>query len=167
MVLILEHVISANVRLQHFPFSGKTSPPKTTEQSILGLCSNQQLSFFTLLDRTYFLHYNNTKIIKFGWKLFILWVISYRLSFLGFAINLSSCLETLEIGQIPKMTVHDKCLIKWTVFQPNSMILMLNIKMVFITWSIHTKSNKINCPIRAKPWKSTVSTVPLFLGHTV
>ena len=38
--------------------------------------------FFTLLDRTSFLHYNNTKIIKFGWKLFILWVISYRLSFL-------------------------------------------------------------------------------------
>ena len=28
-----------------------------------------------------FPHYNNTKIIKFGWKLFILWVISYGLSF--------------------------------------------------------------------------------------
>ena len=154
---------------------------KKTEQSIfLGLCSDQQLSFFTLLDRTSFPHYNNTKIIKFGWKLFllwvisyglsfsgfainfplvggppkngtvnflglcsdeqlffspcwiehffliimtprssnlvrklfILWVISYRLSFLGFAINLSSCLETLDIGQITKMTVHKKCLIK-------------------------------------------------------
>ena len=117
MVLILEHVISANVRLQHFPFSGKTSPPKNNGTiNFLGLCSNQQLSFFTLLDRTYFLHYNNTKIIKFGWKLFILWVIFYRLSFLGFAINLPSCLETLEIGQIPKMTVHNKCLIKWKVF---------------------------------------------------
>ena len=33
-----------------------------------GLCSNQQLSFFTLLDRASFphYHYNNTKIIKFG-----------------------------------------------------------------------------------------------------
>ena len=31
-----------------------------------GLCSNQQLSLFTLLDRASFLHYNNTKMIKFG-----------------------------------------------------------------------------------------------------
>ena len=36
----------------------------------LGRCSDQQLSSFTLLDRTSFPHYNNTKIIKFGWKLF-------------------------------------------------------------------------------------------------
>ena len=50
-----------------------------------GLCSNQQLSFFTLLDRASFPHYNNTKITKFGWELFILWVISYGLSFSGFA----------------------------------------------------------------------------------
>ena len=78
----------------------------------LGLCSDQQLSFFTCLDRASFPHYNNTKIIKFGWKLFILWVISYGLSFSGWAINLSSCLETQEIGQIPKMTVHKKLLIK-------------------------------------------------------
>ena len=65
-------------------------PPKKTEQSIfLGLCSDQQLSFYTLLDRASFLHYNNTKIIKFGWELFILWVISYGLSFSVFAISLS------------------------------------------------------------------------------
>ena len=38
----------------------------------LGLCSDQQLSFFTLLDRTSFPHYNNTKIIKFGWELFFM-----------------------------------------------------------------------------------------------
>ena len=31
-----------------------------------GLCSDQQLSFFTLLDRASFPHYNNTKLIKFG-----------------------------------------------------------------------------------------------------
>ena len=30
--------------------------------------------------RPSFPHYNNTKIIKFGWELFILWVISYGLS---------------------------------------------------------------------------------------
>ena len=48
-------------------------------------CSDQQLSFFTLLHRASFPHYNNTKITKFGWELFILWVISYGLSFSGFA----------------------------------------------------------------------------------
>ena len=50
-----------------------------------GLCSDQQLSFLTLLDRASFPHYNNTKIIKFGWELFTLWVICYGLSFSGFA----------------------------------------------------------------------------------
>ena len=80
--------------------------PHQTEQSVfLGLWSNQQLLFFTFLDRASLPHYNNTKIIKFGWKLFILWVISYGLSFWSFAINFSWCLETLEIGQIPKMRV--------------------------------------------------------------
>ena len=34
--------------------------------------------------------------MKFGWKLLISWVISSGLSFSGFAINLSSCLETQE-----------------------------------------------------------------------
>ena len=41
------------------------------------------------MDKASLPHYNNTKIIKFGWELFILWVISYELSFLGFAIDLS------------------------------------------------------------------------------
>ena len=41
--------------------------------------------FFTLLNRASFPHYNNTKIIKFGWELFISWVISDGLSFSGFA----------------------------------------------------------------------------------
>ena len=174
--------MSANVGLQNFPFSGKTSPKKTRNNQIfLGLCSDQQLSFspcwiehlffimitprsffffffFFLFFLLFFLslqssvnivichvtfvpyHYilpvkivlcfdfliknKNTKK-KFGWKLFILWVISYRLSFLGFAINLSSCLETLEIGQITKMTVHKKMSHKIKCSQPNLMILML------------------------------------------
>ena len=55
----------------------------------LGLCSDQQLSFFNLLDRASFPHYDNTKMIKFGWELFILWGITYGLSFSGFAIDLS------------------------------------------------------------------------------
>ena len=50
-----------------------------------GLCSDQQLSVFTLLDRTSFPHYNNTKIIKFGLELFILMAIAYGLAFPGFA----------------------------------------------------------------------------------
>ena len=42
----------------------KTGTVDTVDFS--GLYSNQQLSLFTLLDRTSFPHYNNTKIIKFG-----------------------------------------------------------------------------------------------------
>ena len=64
--------------------------PKNGTVDLLGLCSDQQLSFCTVLDRASFPHYDNTKIIKFGWELFILWVIwliSYGLSFSGFAIN--------------------------------------------------------------------------------
>ena len=41
--------------------------------------------FLTLLDRASSCHYINTKIIKFGWELFILWAISYGLSSSGFA----------------------------------------------------------------------------------
>ena len=64
-------------------------PKNNGTVDFLPLCSDQQLSFFTLLDGTSFPHYNNTKNIKFSWKLFILWVISYGLSFSGFAINFS------------------------------------------------------------------------------
>ena len=39
---------------------------KERNSRFLGLCSDQQLSFFTLLDRKSFPHYNNTKIMKFG-----------------------------------------------------------------------------------------------------
>ena len=54
-------------------------------QSIFRTLLWSTVNFFTLLDRASFPHYNNTKIIKFGWELFILWVISYGLSFSGFA----------------------------------------------------------------------------------
>ena len=60
--------------------------PQKTEQSIFqDFALINSYLFFTLLDRASFPHYNNTKIIKFGWELFILWVISYGLSFSGFA----------------------------------------------------------------------------------
>ena len=86
-------------------------PKKHGTVDLLGLCSDQQLSFFTLLDRTSFPHYNNTKIIKFGWKLFILWVISYGLSFSGFAINFSL------VGGPPKKRNSQffRTLLWWTV----------------------------------------------------
>ena len=112
--LFIWWVISYGLSFSGFAinFSLVGGPPKNGTVNCLGLCSDEQFFFFTLLDRASFPHYNDTKIIWFGWKLFILGVISYRLLFLGFAINLSSCLETLEIRQITKMTVHKKCLIK-------------------------------------------------------
>ena len=86
--------------------------PQTMELSIfLGLCSNQQLSSFTCLDRASFPHYINTKIIKFGWKLFISWVIS-DCHFRDVLLICHRASKLREIGQIPKMTVHKKLLIK-------------------------------------------------------
>ena len=91
-----------------------------------GLCSDQQLSFFTLMDRTSFPHYNNTKIIKFGWEVFILWVLSYGLSFSGFArfpefrgtINDKSMAN--HKNDSPSVITH-----KIKSSQPNLMILVL------------------------------------------
>ena len=60
---------------QHFFTIYRVAPPPPKKKKkkkkpgivdFLGLCSDQQLSFFTLLDRPSFPHYNNTKIIKFG-----------------------------------------------------------------------------------------------------
>ena len=57
-----------NIKLQklhiYIRWPNKNGTVETVDFS--GLCSDQQLSFFTLLDRTSFPHYNNTKIIKFG-----------------------------------------------------------------------------------------------------
>ena len=65
-------------------------PKKTgTVDFFRTLLPNQQLFFSPCFIETSFPHDNNTKIIKFGWKLFILWVMSYGLSFSGFAINFS------------------------------------------------------------------------------
>ena len=60
-------------------------PPKNGTVDFSGLCSDQQFFFPPCWIEHLFLIYNNTKIIKFGWELFILWVISYGLSFSGFA----------------------------------------------------------------------------------
>ena len=48
-------------------------PQKNGTVDFLELCSDKQLYFFILLIKASFPHYNNTKIIKFGWEL-ILWV---------------------------------------------------------------------------------------------
>ena len=49
-----------------FLFLNTGWPKKNGTVDFLGLFYDQKLSFFTLLDRTSFLHYNNTKTIKFG-----------------------------------------------------------------------------------------------------
>ena len=78
-----------------------------------GLCSDQQLSSFTLLDRASSPHYiTNTKIIKFGWELFILWVISYGLSFSGFVITRAFH------GTVDTVDFQDFALINSYLFSP-------------------------------------------------
>ena len=65
-----------------YSYTGCPPPKKKKKKkpgSVDGLCSDQQLSLYTLLDRASFPHYNNSKIIKFGWELLMLWVIYYGL----------------------------------------------------------------------------------------
>ena len=89
--------------------------PQITDQSdLLWFCSVQQVIFLPILFRECFIHYSNdTKINKYGWKLFMLWAFSCgRIFFCNLQIERFSCLKTLEIRQMPKMTVHKKLLIK-------------------------------------------------------
>ena len=60
-----EHVRPSRMVDNYLQFLYRVAPKNETVD-FLGLCSDQQLSFFTLLDRASFSHYNNTKIIKFG-----------------------------------------------------------------------------------------------------
>ena len=75
---------------------------------------NQPLSFFTLLDRPSFSHYNNTKIIKSGSELFMLWVTSYGLSFSGFA-RFPEFLGTASVvHKLSEYCVHWSVYCQWT-----------------------------------------------------
>ena len=82
--------------------------------------------FFTLLDRASFPYYNNTKIIKFGWELFILWVIFYGLSFSGFDRfpefrgTINDKLMANPENDSPQEITHEM-----KISQPNLMILVL------------------------------------------
>ena len=101
-------------------------PNKNGTVDFWGLCSDQHLSFYTLLDRTSFPHYNNTKIIKFGWKLFILWEVSYGLSFSGFAISLSLIVPQNSGNRAnPENDIPSDITHKIKSSQPNLMILVL------------------------------------------
>ena len=77
--------------------------PNNGSVDFVGFCSVQRIISLPILHRECFIHYNVTKIIEFGWKVLILQVISCRPY---------SCLKTLEIGQMQKMTVPKKLLIK-------------------------------------------------------
>ena len=89
-------------------------PKKNGTVDFSGLCSDQQLSVFTLLDRASFHHYNNTKIINFGWELFILWVISYGLSFSGFA-RFAEFRGTISMTASAVHNLSEYC-VQWSVY---------------------------------------------------
>ena len=93
-------------------FSLVGGPQNNGSVDFLGFCSGQQFIFLPILIRECFIHYNDTKMIAFGWKLLILWVISCGPIFCNLQFDELSCLKTLEIGQMPKTTVHKKLLIK-------------------------------------------------------
>ena len=103
-------------RVTKFSLLKKLHPQKT-EQSIF---------FFRTLHRPTVIHnspcwinilphYCNTKIFKFGWKLFNFWGwenVSYPLSWGGIWGLLCHRASKHGNEQITKMTVHKKCLIK-------------------------------------------------------
>ena len=145
----------------------RVAPQKNGTVDFSGLCSHQVI-FFTLLGRASFPHYNNTKIIKFGGELFILWVISNMdCHFRDLPLICHySCLGTLKIGQIPKMTVHRKLLMKLKV-----------LNQIWWSWCYYNeekmlyparwKKIKFCCWSEQSPEKSSVSTVLFFVGHLV
>ena len=118
----------ATFELHQRTMNANTGCPKKTEQSIQSIFRtllSSTVTFFTLLDRASISHYNNIKIIKFGWEIFILWDIS-----LGLVI--------FVICPISRVSRHDDKLManpqKWQSirithkiksFQPNFMILVL------------------------------------------
>ena len=144
-----------------------------------GLCSDQQLSFFTLLDRASFSHYNNTKIIKFGWELFILWVISYGLSFSGFArfpefrgtINdsFSSKYVRQHMCWRQHSTSYKEISVPMTCLDcksllGNTRITEHNTRSIYGRPKLSSKVQKDNCWLEQSPEKSTV---PFFFGATL
>ena len=79
-----------------------------------GLCSDQQLSFFTLLDRASFPHYKKHQDHQIWLRTFyflsnFLWTFHFR--DLPDLQSFEAWLMTNQ-WQIPKMTVHKKLLIK-------------------------------------------------------
>ena len=67
--------VYVNFWLQLYIPGGPIKTVQLIKSIFSGLCSNHHISFLILLDRATFSHYNDTKIIKFGWELLIWWVI--------------------------------------------------------------------------------------------
>ena len=80
-VMKIHHVLSARSRIYRVAQKKRNSQYGRFFRSLFWSTA----IFFTLLDRASSSHYINSQIIKFGWELFILWVISYGLSSSGFA----------------------------------------------------------------------------------
>ena len=124
-----EEVVSACSVINAFKNRLYRVAPQKTEQSIqsifLGLCSQiNSYLFFTLLDRASFLHYINTKIIKFGWELFILWV-QYFLLFYEYCTYRCVSAQSVErpphnrevVGSIPGRVIP-KDVKRWELMLP-------------------------------------------------
>ena len=103
-------------------------PKKIGTVNFLGLYSDQQLSFFSLLDRAgLFLIFSiitsrSSNLVEI---LFLLWVISYGLIFgICHSFVILSCLGTLEIGEISKWQFYKQITHKIKSSQPNLRILV-------------------------------------------
>ena len=116
--------VYVNFWLQLYIPGGPIKTVQLIKSIFSGLCSNHHISFLILLDRATFSHYNDTKIIKFGWELLIWWVISDGLSFLGYAQFLEYRQHNYKILAHSENDSLEKNTHELKSFQPNVMILM-------------------------------------------
>ena len=86
-------------------------PPNNGSVDCFRIFSVQHIIFLPILFRECDIQYNDTKIIEFGWKLLILWVIFCGRHFCNLKFSWLSCLKTVEIGQMQKMTVNKTSLL--------------------------------------------------------
>ena len=94
-------------------FSYTGWPPKNGTVNFSGLCSDQQLSFFALLDRAYFLIIITPRSSNLVEN--FLWVISYGLSLSGFARFPEFLVRLMTVFAVHKLTEY--C-VQWSVYCP-------------------------------------------------
>ena len=146
----------------HLTFCAIPGGPEKTEQSIQSIFQDFALIncyFFHLVTcRASSSHYINTKIIKFGWELVILCVISDGLSSSGFPLFSWVSRHDDKLMANPENDSPSEITYKIKSFQPNFMILVL------LYWGKDALSSYIKEITVAQSKVLKKLTIPYFWG---